>query len=534
MTPFEKEQRKRRRQVMDFSLPSQQREEIEGPIIENLSTLGRRLSLVDPVDGSSWEVSEEDEWGWDLELIKIAAELARVMFLKNPLIHRAIRLQSIFVFGQKFQIRWPEGKEDDEIQLVIDEFMGQAMMSNYEHLFGMETEMRTTGNLFFLCSVDATAPVTKYMVQMVPLNEIIDQISDKKGILRYVKRKWRREVVDFDAGERGVEKIEAWYPVGFDFSSEQMQTHFGSDEINTDSFILHVKAGSFLHWRWGLSEVFAAMDWARAYSRFLEDLARVMHSLSEFAWQAETKDTIDNFKDSVRSGLADKRALRDEAITRRESLESGDEQEENIFVTQPGADLQPLATRHANIDPSDGRRILLQAVAALDLSEIYMGDADVGNHATAKIIERPIEMAYKARQQLWQGVFQEMLRWVLSETGSTARPEVVFPDVTEHDIKSRLEAIIMALDSGGIHKEQAARMMMGELDVKDIEFELEILRGEIAREERSGIARSPADVLKKAAASSPQGDEKPDPAQAQAEVRDEERRQERMKSRNNG
>lgn len=463
--------RRARRRIVETQRRSE-RPNIEG-IYENISALGRRLSITDPSDGTRWMVQEEDEWGWELEYIQIVSELSRVMFLKNPLIRRAVRQQGTYVFGQRFQIRWPEGKEDDATQAILDQFLSQSILNNHEYLFGLETEVRITGNLLFLCSIDEEDPVSSFCVQTIPIRQIDNRLLDEKGRLRYVRRVWRREVLDWANGERAIERVTKWYPVGYDFFQSQDKTMFGEEGVAEDAFVVHVKAGSFLHWIWGLSEVFAALDWARGYSRFLEDLARVMHSLSEFAWEAETKDSIENFKDSVRTGLSDKRALRADAISRREALESGRDQEENIFVSQPGAELNPVSARHANLDPSDGRRILLMAVAALDLTEIHMGDSDVGNHATAKVVERPIEMSYKARQALWKNVFEDMLRWVLRESGSSAKPEIVFPDVVEHNIKSRLDAIVTALENGGITDEMAARMMMEELGVKDVEFEIE-------------------------------------------------------------
>ena len=44
-----------------------------------------------------------------------------------------------------------------------------------------------------------------------------------------------------------------------------------------------------------------------APEEFVADLSRVMQSMSEFAWNTDTKDTIEDFENSIREGLLDKR-----------------------------------------------------------------------------------------------------------------------------------------------------------------------------------------------------------------------------------
>src|SRR5262249_3421154 len=61
---------------------------------------------------------------------------------------------------------------------------------------------------------------------------------------------------------------------------------------------------------------------------------------------------------------------------------------------------------------------LLMVAAAQNLPETFYGDADVGNHATSKTLDRPTELAMKSRQTFWAGVYQAIfayvLRWALT------------------------------------------------------------------------------------------------------------------------
>ena len=56
-----------------------------------------------------------------------------------------------------------------------------------------------------------------------------------------------------------------------------------------DATVLHVRAGGLEGMQWGVSEVYAAIGWARLYKGFLEDWAALAKALSKFAWKATTK-----------------------------------------------------------------------------------------------------------------------------------------------------------------------------------------------------------------------------------------------------
>jgi len=62
----------------------------------------------------------------------------------------------------------------------------------------------------------------------------------------------------------------------------------GTIPVDSECVVYHVKVGGFSDWKFGISEVYAALDWAKAYKSFLEDFAKIIKALARFAWNRKT------------------------------------------------------------------------------------------------------------------------------------------------------------------------------------------------------------------------------------------------------
>src|SRR3990170_4491244 len=57
--------------------------------------------------------------GWNLELLQeLIADLARILYLKNPLIQRGVRVKRYYVWGQGMTTK----AKDEEINQVLQDF----------------------------------------------------------------------------------------------------------------------------------------------------------------------------------------------------------------------------------------------------------------------------------------------------------------------------------------------------------------------------------------------------------------------------
>lgn len=418
-------------------------------------------------------LSGQDQYQFEYETIRILVDFARAVYLKNPLIRRSVDIQSLIIFGQGFTV---DLDDDPEAKKFADMILEHEFFGDYENLFKTEVELQISGNTFLKIErVDEDVP---YDISVFPMEEVTDYIyhPDYPARMILVKREWMRTEVNYTTGEKENRQVQMWYPVDphKNFFMKPIPLKIGDETVSQTSAVFHVKTGSFPHWKWGVSEVYPALDWAIAYKDFLTDVIRIMRAHSEFAWEGTTAGSIEAFQNKMRAEL----------MAARQGEATGEERREHVFIHQPGSDLSPMNVRHAGVDPDDGRRILHMVAAATGLSEIYYGDANVGNHATAAIVERPTELMFRSRQMLWISIFKKVLDYIFQteKMDVAGKLNITFPDITEHDIKDRIEAIIQATTlDGHIHanmitREATARIIMRTLDIDDPEAHMEELR----------------------------------------------------------
>lgn len=427
---------------------------------------------------------DEDNWRsiygtfddqFDLEDVKQLVDYSRAVYLKNPLINRAVRLKALTVFGQSFSINLD--KEEQGIKDFTDKLLKEEFFADYENLFQIESELQVTGNVFL--KIEKVEEEFPYNISLIPVEEIQDYVfhPDNSSRLLLVKRMWRRTDIDFETGDKINRIVKMWYPVDpiKNFYNKKIPEMIGDEVVSSEAAVFHIQSGSFPHWQWGVSEIYAAIDWAIAYKDFLTDVARIMRSHSEFAWEGTTAGAISTYQEKLKTEFKTMRSAgSDRDVTTRR---------ENIFVRQPDSNLEPMRVRGTSVDPDDGRRLLLMVAAATGLPEIYYGDSDVGNHATAQIVERPTELQFRARQQVWSSLFMKVLVFIyqLEAIDLNGDINISFPDVTEHDVKDRVQAIMLAatLDgrkhAGMITRENTARLLLNELGVPDIDSHIERL-----------------------------------------------------------
>lgn len=261
--------------------------------------------------------------------------------------------------------------------------------------------------------------------------------------------------------------------------------------------------------QWGVSEYYAALDWALAYKNFLEQLASVWSALAR--WAAKIK-----VPGGVRGVAAAKSKLNTTATS-----SSGETNPPPVtgstFIESQGVDLQPFRTAGATMSAEDGRRLLLQAIAVTGFPETFYGDVSVGTLATAKSLDRPTELKIIDRQALWSDIIRDIMNYVLLQSakaqggvlsgykrepdgdewiefvdwGETdATIKVAWPPIVEEDVPGLVGATVDAATlkgaGGGIPQETAIRQLLNLLGVPDIDEVIKLWQEE--EEERAAKA----------------------------------------------
>lgn len=418
--------------------------------------------------------------------LRFMIELARIVAIKNPLVKRALAVKTHYVWAQGVSVRHADEGVNDVIQRFLDDEGNRAEMFGHQARAYKEKELATTGNLFLVFFTDSRTG--RVRVRSIPVEEIEEIYTnpDDRRETRYYKRVWEQERL----GENGsveTEQRTAYYP-DWRYQPTNRWTAIGGHEINWDQPVSHVRVGGFQDMRFGLSEIYAAIDWGAAYKSYLEDWATFARALARYAH----KLSLQNANNQQVSAAA--RAM-STTLSSSSNETNPPPLTGSAFVSGPGAALEPMRIGGANASAEDSRRLLLMVAAATDLPETFFGDANVGNHATAKTLDRPTELAMLDRQALWADVYRDIISYVLwksavapqgalrgvitveDEGDGTPRllldeklvnAEVVFPPILEHDPLAAVQAITAAAERLPDEK-LIARLLLTALGVDDLD-----------------------------------------------------------------
>lgn len=395
---------------------------------------------------------------------KIAA-MARVYWLKNPLVKRAVATQANYVFGQGVDVV----AADEDVQTVVDAFMedskNRAELTGEQAMLTKETELQVTSNLFFTFFTDPLNGATR--VRTIPLSEITRIIynPDDSKEPWYYYRQWQQPK---EAGSQKYEMHQAMYPDINYMPKGGLPKHFNGIEVMALNPVYHVKTNCLSDMEYGVSEIYAAIDWAKAYKDFLEDWYTIVKSLSKFAWKATSK--------SGATGMAQAKQVLEGAINSGSNPMNSDlpGQAAQVWMSSDNFDLAPMPKSGATVAVDDGRRALLMVCAATGIYEHYFGDPSTGNLATAKAMEQPMLLMFQERQELWTDVFNTILGYVINQSalkpggklrgvmsfndygesyvdmGDTDRSvDVKFPPILQEDVNERIDAIVKSVTLSG-------------------------------------------------------------------------------------
>ena len=427
--------------------------------------------------------------------LRTIAELARLNYLKNPIVQRAVDVKRYYVWGQG----WTVKAGDADVQAAIDAFLNDTKnddaLTGHEARMQMEIELQCDGNLFLCLFVNQLTG--RVRVRNLPFAEVDDILYNPDDAKEpwYYRRVWVETRTDMQSGLAVSERRSAYYP-DWRFSPVARPATIGGAPVQWDTPVYHVKVGGFSNWRFGVPEIYDLLDWARAYKDFLEDWASIVRAYRRFAFQLSTpgsKSAVAAAKARLSTGIASEGNPAPIAGS--------------TFVAGEGYNLQPVRTSGATVSAEDGRRLLLMVAAGSGLPETFFGDASIGTLATAKSLDRPTELLMMDRQQLWRDVFANLfeyvLRWAVKAPQGALRSlgrvsryvedeqyeehltwnadiegevTIEFPSLLQHDVSAQVAAIVQAATlgqagtpAGTIDMPTLSRMLLVSLGAPDAE-----------------------------------------------------------------
>lgn len=503
--------------------------ESNGSAAAYIADLEERLAALEyALDSPEWRrLTYGAEQEFSREGLRAIVELCRVMYLKNPVVQRGVDVKRFYVWGQG----WTVQAADEEIQAAIDAFLydpkNDDVLGSHEARMQLEIELQTDGNLFFAFFVNqATGRVRVRMIPFAEIDEVICNPDDAHQPWFY-RRMWTEQRFDVATGATAVMQRTAYYP-DWRYTPTAQPENIGGYPVLWDVPVYHVKVGGFSDWRFGVPELYDAIDWARAYKEFLEDWASIVRAYRRFAFQLTVPGgsrTVAAAKTRLGTALGT-----GQAVDTNPPPIAG-----STFVAGEGYKLDAVRTSGATVSAEDGRRILLMVAAAFGLPETFFGDSSVGTLATAKSLDRPTELLMLDRQQLWRDVFLNIidfvLRWAVKAPGGTLRGlgrvtttveegqadetlewnagvegdvSISFPPLLQHDIPAMTNAIVQAATlglagtpAGTIDLPTLSRILLNTLGIADTDAIVERLfpDGEVPEDEIDAPEQPAAEAM---------------------------------------
>lgn len=426
--------------------------------------------------------------------------LARIMYLKNPLINRAVSVQAVYVWGQGVAI----SAQDPDAQAVIDAITSDPL--NRKTLFShqsrtmAEVDLQVDGNLFFVLYTDtlSTGSIAVRSVSFQEIETVIRNPEDKADCWFYL-RQYETESVDIKTGKTRVGIVQTYHPDWlYSLKATDRPDRIGDVPVRWDAPIYHVRVGGLRDMTFGVSEVYQAIEYAIAYKKFLFDWASIVSSYQRFAWNMTVKGgrpVVDSAK--AKFGTTVMAGDNPTGTETNPPPTTG-----SMFIGNDATKLEPFKVAGATVNVEDSRRLFLMVCTTFGLPETFFGDVQTGNLATAKSLDRPTELKFRDRQELWRGVLSDLFSYALAVKRGVA-PEtlfdeaqivITFPPILEHDIENEMKAIVSGgtLDgespAGTVPRDTLARKVMATLGISNVEEEIVKLKAEWAAMDREKAA----------------------------------------------
>lgn len=435
-----------------------------------------------------------------------AARLCRVMAVVNPLIKRGLALRAAYVWGKggvSVQARAAGPTEDNpqmqDVNAVVQAFWDdKATRKVLSGATARETNERTLGTDGMLAVALFTKPLTgRVQPRLIPTSEIVDVIrnpDDATEVWFYKRVHSRRTYTGVD-GAPITDQVTTFYPDidyrprGARVTKVRGAEGAGTATIMWDAPIAFLRVNALPDWDFGIGDAFAAIPWARAYKEFLEDWAKLMKSLSRFAWRMT----------STTKNRAQKAAA---AIAASAPGQAGDSGVGAVASGGPGMGmLEAIPKSGATIDAESGKPLAAMVAAGMDVPvTMLLTDPGItGARATAETLDTPTELMAGGRRDVWSDFLDGILGYVIDQqvkaprgalNGTVTRDEwdreVVelagdtprtidydWPDLTEISVKDLVEAIAAADATGKMPPLTTVRLLLQALGVRDVDELLE-------------------------------------------------------------
>lgn len=429
-------------------------------------------------DDVGWRDLTTQRWNFNPLTLRRIVALSRLMYLINPLIRRAVTVQELYVWGSGHEIKAEDPAVDQVMKDFFDDPKNQSVIGAAWP--ERERDQRIDGNTFFVFYLNKRNGRAR--VRTVPFDQIEDVISNPED----AKEPWfyRRAPAPITSDTPlnpvdGIPGMNVLLPC-IHYNPKVKPPSMNGVPINWDAHVLHIKTGGLTMMKFGLPELYSAMNWATAYKKILENFATILAAYARLAMKmtglpgakgvAAAKSKMNTTISGTGGSIA--------TIDRNPPTNAA-----SWVALSGNVDVTPVKTSGSTTGPDEARALRSMVAAGSDTPEHFFGDSDVGNFATSTTLDRPTELKMVSRQRLWTFVIltmsQKLIEWSavspqgrLKQAGFVAAQDldpfdgtqivtvmppkdgslkvtITFPTILERDVTERVRSVVNAATLNG-------------------------------------------------------------------------------------
>ena len=398
---------------------------------------------------------------------------ARVMSVFNPLVLYTVELYKGFSVGEGIKLNASQkekgtngGKKADKKEKEARETTGgdgraKTVLENFKDNLKNRCVMSYEGqrNMVGKYVIDGEMPLLLFFpkggdgsqcfirtLDPLEINRAICNPEDKSEVWFYERR-----IVNADGKEvKRYYKDWAWTE-GEDVAryvpDAAMIAAYGKNElpdvIKFETAVLYmVKNGAGSR---GVSMLSAALPWANAMRRFMENRVSIQASVARYAHKittAGTSDAIASLKAQLQSGLS---SSSDYTETNPASAAGG------IFLQNKKVDISAMPQETAaDAAKIDGGMLFTMYAIAVRLLPHYVGAGDSYRLATATAMEPPMKKTFLSFQTMWEQVYKEIITYLYRRCGVQKSKQFIrvdFPEIWSQDLPALIDSLARLFQS---------------------------------------------------------------------------------------
>lgn len=489
----------------------------ERQLVEAFGALAHELEIMQESFADLEQLHAEDQ-GWarmgfaaDMTFtrqgLRDAAKRARFMLIANPLLKRGVALRTAYVWARGVQIQAratgsnTANPLEQDVNTVVQAFLDnpdtRKVLTGASARERNDRTLATDGTLHVaLVTNPLTGDVRPRIVPNDEIDDVITSGQDRIDRWFYV-RSWTQVVTEplYGGGFRKRSEVRKVLYPALDYKPATRPAAVAGIPVAWDSPVAEVNVNDLEGWDFGIGDLYASIPWAKAYSEFLTDWARLVKALSRFAFRATADKTGKARQAAASQRAVDARSVVDgTGIPGPRSSNAG-----GTVHLGPGQNLEAIPKTGATIDSESGKPLAAMIASGLEVPvTMLLTDPGVsGARATAETLDTPTENMANLRREVWAEFYTRILGHVIDASakapqgslrrksltrdkitgretitlaGDTDRTiEIVWPDLTETSLKDLVDAIVAADDTGKMPEIETMKLLLNAFNIRDMD-----------------------------------------------------------------